>query len=580
MTKSPLILLLMVLSFFSCKKEKDVEVPVSYIRSQGDDSWGFNDSKGNVVIPLGKYSFLNPMDDHKMIHATKGGKKGYIDIHQNEIVPIIYDELDLYAEGLAAAKIKEKYGFLDRKGKEIIPFLFDETDGFNTLGLALVKKKSKYGLINKKGVTIVPFDFQEIVFLESVKLVAVCKNNKWAFYSISGKPMSDFIYDEINFTKSSLVLVRKEGELGYLDSNLAVRIPFGKYHFGTIFNKNGLAIVSLKNRYGVINLKDNEVIKTKFDSIGYLQEEYSESDSYVGFIKNSLTLFDEKGNLIIDKVKGYYKDYSKIDNKIKLIFQVKSLNGLSGVVDNQGEILIPLIYQEIERFRGENKTVVKNNGKYGLIDSKNKIVLPIDNEYVSKYNDEKYFIIKKKDKVGIVDYNFNILLDFIYQDISPCTYDHENRFIVKLNDKYGVIDRSGRIIIPFEYSEMSNWVEYGPGSDYHFVTKNEKFGLITKVGKVIIPAVYDKLYYSNDQNIILVKNKKYGVISIQNNLIIPFDYDMICSPSYNPNKRVNEFYVQKNKHLFVINNKNEVVRNKISAAEKEMIDMEKKFLEQ
>jgi hypothetical protein len=39
------------------------------------------------------------------------------------------------------------------------------------------------------------------------------------------------------------------------------------------------------------------------------------------------------------------------------------LSGLSGVVDNQGEILIPLIYQEIERFRGENKTVVKNNGR-------------------------------------------------------------------------------------------------------------------------------------------------------------------------------------------------------------------------
>ena len=374
MVKSSFILLLIFLSFFSCNKGKDKEKSGVYVRIMGDNSWGFNDSKGNVIIPLGKYSFLNPMDDHKMIHATKGGKKGYIDIHQTEIVPIIYDELDLYSEGLSAAKIKEKYGFLDRKGKVVIPFMFDEADGFNALGLALVKKKSKYGLINKKGVTIVPFDFQEIVFLESVKLVAVCKNNKWAFYSISGKPMSDFVYDEINFTKSSLVLVRKESELGYLDSNLTVQIPFGKYHSGTIFNKNGLAIVSLKNRYGVINLKDNEVIKTKFDSIGYLEEEYSESDSYVGFIKNSITLFDEKGNLIVDKVKNYYKDYSKIDNKIKAIYQVKSLNGLSGVVDNQGKILIPLIYQEIERFRGENKTVVKNNGKYGLIDSQNKIV--------------------------------------------------------------------------------------------------------------------------------------------------------------------------------------------------------------
>lgn len=575
-----MIVLLRVLPFFSCKKRIVVDESDVYVRVNVDDSWGFNDSKGNVVIPIGEYTFLNPIDDHEMIHATKGDKKGYIDIHQNEIVPIIYDELDLYSEGLAAAKIKGKYGFLDRKGKEVIAFQFDQVDGFNSLGLTLVKKKSNYGLINKKGVTIVPFDFQEIIVLESVKLIAVCKNNKWAFYSILGKQMSDFGYDEIKFTQSSLVFVRKEGEVGYLDSNLAVKIPFGKYHFATNFNKNDLAIVSLNNRYGVVNLKDIQIIRTQFDSIGYLQEEYGESDSFVGFKKNSLTLFDKKGNVLIDKVKDYFKDYSKIDNKIKLIYRVKGLTGLSGVIDGEGKILIPLIYQEIERFEGLNKTVVKNNGKYGLIDSKNKIVLPIENEYVSSYKDEKYYIIKKNEKVGIVDYNFRILFDFIYQDISPCTYDHDNRFIVKLKDEYGVIDRSGKVIIPFEYSEMSNWVEYGPGSNYHFVTKNEKFGLITKEGKIVIPPLYESLYYYNNQNIVLSKNKKYGVVTIQNRLVIPFDYDMVCSLSNYPNKIVNEFYVQKKERFFVVNNKNEVVRNKISAMEKEMIDMEMKFLKQ
>ncbi|MFN7098930.1 MAG: WG repeat-containing protein [Flavobacterium sp.] len=580
MAKSFLIVLLIAAMFFSCKKEIIVDKQVVYVRVNVGGSWGFNDSKGNVVIPLGKYAFLNPIDDHDMIYATKGNKKGYIDIHQNEIVPIIYDELDLYSEGLAAAKIKDKYGFLDRKGKEVIAFQFDQADDFNSLGLALVKKNFNYGLINKIGVTIVPFNFQEIIVLESVKLIAVCKNNKWAFYSISGKPMSNFEYDEIKFTNSSLVLVRKESKLGFLDSNLAVKIPFGKYEFATNFNKNDLAIVSVNNRYGLINLKDSQVIRAQFDSIGYLQEEYSESDSYVGFKKNSLTLFDEKGNVLIGSVKDYFKDHVKINNKIKVIYQVQGMDGLSGVIDDRGNILIPLKYQEIEHFEGLNKTVVKNNGKYGLIDSKNKIVLPIDNEYVSSYKDEKYYIIKKNEKVGIVDYNFKILFDFIYQDISPCTYDHENRFIVKLKDKYGVIDRSGKVIIPFEYSEMSNWVEYGPGSNYHFVTKNEKFGLITKEGKVVIPAVYDKLSYVIDQNIILLKNGKYGVVTLQNRLVIPFEYEMICSLSNFPNKIVNEFYVQKKERFFVINNKNEVIRNKISAIEKEMIDMEMKFLKQ
>ena len=578
MANERIILLFIVLLFFSCKKKEVVEDSNIYERISGENSWGFNDSKGNVVIPLGKYTFLNPIDEQKMILAQKRNKYGYIDIHQNEIIPFKYDEIDLFSEGLVAAKINGKYGFLDRKGKEIIAFQFDEVDSFNHIGLVTAKKNSRYGVINKKGETIIPFNYQTIIQSRTAKLIAVSKNNKWAFFSIIGKQLTDFFYDEITFSKSTLILVKQGGKTGYLDYNLIERIPIGKYSLGTSFNENGLAIVSLKKHYGVINEKNVQVIKTEFDSIGYLQEQYGESDSYVGFKNKRLTLFNHKGFFIIDNIKDYFKDVCNLNNKIKTIYQVKGINGLAGVVDDKGNLLIPLKYEEIERFNGQNITVVKYKGKYGLIDSNNAIVSPLDNEYIESHKDEKYYIIKKRDKVGIIDYNFKTIFDFIYQDISPCTYDKGNHFIAKQNDKYGVIDRLGRVIIPFEYSEMSNWVEYGPGSNYHFVTKNKKYGLITKEGKVVIPTIYDKLYYINDKTIILSKNKKYGVVTIQYRPIIPFDYDMICSESFNPNRNENEFYVQKKESFFVLNNKNEVIRNKISEKEKEVMNFEMKFL--
>lgn len=572
------IFFVIFLCFFSCKKKEVKKNSVTYIRIYGGNTWGFNDSKGKVVIPLGKYVFLNPIDEKGMILAKKGNKYGYIDIHQNEIIPFKYDDVDLFSEGLAAAKIKGKYGYLDRKGNEIITFQFDDVEVFNSVGFAIVSKDSKYGLINKKGNPIIPFEFQTIIYLESVKLITVLKNNKWAFYSIKGKQLSDFIYDEIKFSQTSLVLVRKNGKVGYLDSDLVERIPFGKYSFGTSFNQNGLAIVSSKRHYGVINEKDFEIIETKYDSIGWLQEEYSESDCFVAFKNKQLTLFNQNGHFIIDNIKDYFKDFCKLNNKIKTIYQVQDLNGLSGVVDDKGVILIPLKYEEIERFRTQNNTVVKLKGKYGLVDSKNSVVLPIENDYIESYEEQRYYVIKRKDKVGILDYNLKTIFDFVYQDVSPCFYDKENYFIIKKDNKYGVIDRLGRIIIPLEYSEMSNWVEYGPGSNYHFVTKNNKYGVITKVGKVVIPMIYDKLYYKNDKIIILSKNHKFGVVTIQNKPVIPFEYDIICSESFNPNRDENEFYVQKNGKRFVINNKNKVVRNKISEQEKEIMNFEMKFL--
>jgi hypothetical protein len=63
------------------------------------------------------------MDDHKMIHATKGVRRYWYS--SNEIVPIIYDELDLYSE-VCSRKIKGKYGFWIYGA--VIPFLFDEAD--------------------------------------------------------------------------------------------------------------------------------------------------------------------------------------------------------------------------------------------------------------------------------------------------------------------------------------------------------------------------------------------------------------------------------------------------------------------
>ena len=139
-----------------------------------------------------------------------------------------------------------------------------------------------------------------------------------------------------------------------------------------------------------------------------------------------------------------------------------------------------------------------------------------------------YYIVKKNDKVGIINSEPLTRFRFNYQDLSPCYYNPENRFIAKKNNKFGVIGLRGNIIIPFIYDELSNWVEYGPGSNYHFVSKNNKKGLITKDGKIIIPPIYDELLYKNNQTIIFSKDYKFGVLTLQNTPVIPFDYDKIC----------------------------------------------------
>lgn len=543
----------------------------------GQNSWGYNNDKGTAVIPLGKYKFLNPIDEKGMIYANKGTKYGYIDIHENILVPFEYDDLTVFSEELACAKKKGKFGFINRKGKIVIPIQFEEETFFRQNGLALVKKNSLYGFIDKKGKEVIPIAYQNAnqVILDSV--VTLKKQDKWAFFDSFGKQKTDFIYDEIaatsfnykdTFWKNGLILVRKNKQIGYLDKNLKEVIPFGKYETGERFNKNRIAIVSKNHKYGIIDEFGKERLKLEYDTIEHPEESYHESEIFVAKKSNNSVLLNEHGNKIYDKIKSFSFDYCRLNNKPEKIYHIQGLNGKYGAIDSRGKLIIPVIYDEFEDFGSNYNAIVRYNGKFGLIDSNNKITYPIENEAI--YADRReldYYLINKKGKFGIIDKNLKPILNFDFQDLSPCFYDTKNRFIAKQNYKYGVIDRAGKIIIPFEYSKMSNWVEYGPGENYHFVTKKNKEGLITKEGKTIIPTIYDSLFYNDKNTIILSKNGKYGVVTIQNKIVIPFDYEKIYTDLAFVRRKETEFYVLRNGKYFIINNKNKIIKENISKKE-------------
>ncbi|KAF2507790.1 WG repeat-containing protein [Flavobacterium zhairuonense] len=554
----------------------------------GENSWGYNDENGKVIIPIGKYKFLNPIDEKGMIFAEKGNKYGYIDIHENIIVPFEYDYLTLFSEELACVKKKNKFGFINRKGKIVIPIQYEEETYFQKTGLALVKKNNLYGFINKSGKEIIPIHYQNAKEGTADSLVTLYKKGKWAFFDSFGKQKSDFIYDEIaltditikgndeiTFWKNGLILARKNNQIAYLDKNLKEVVPSGKYNTGERFNKNRIAIVSKNHKYGIIDEFGKECVKPEYDTIEHPEESYHESEIFVAKKGNNLVLLDEHGKKIYDKIKDFSFDYCRLNKKIEKIYHVQNLNGKYGAIDTKGKLIIPIIYDELEEFASNYNAIVKYKGKFGLIDSDNKTTYPIENEsiYSVDRRDLDYYVIKRNNKYGVIDKNLKPIFNFVFQDLSPCTYDQKNRFIAKQNDKYGVIDRAGRIIIPFEYSDMSNWVEYGPGENYHFVTKNNKHGLITKEGKTVIPIIYDSLFYDSDKIIILSKNGKFGIVTIQNKQVIPFAYEKIyLEPSLFSKKKETEFYVLNNGKYYIVNDKNEVLKSNISKDK-----IEKKF---
>lgn len=125
-----------------------------------------------------------------------------------------------------------------------------------------------------------------------------------------------------------------------------------------------------------------------------------------------------------------------------------------GVVDKQGNIVIPPKYDWVEKFE-DGLAGVRLDGKWGFVNTKNKVIIP-----------------------------------FIYDSV---LFFREGFVPVSQAKKWGVIDKSNRVIIPFEYEEISEVY-----SNLVIVKKNNKKGAINLNGKQIIPVNFDELVFSDE----------------------------------------------------------------------------------
>ena len=89
------------------------------------------------------------MEDRAWV--KKDGKYGFIDKQGKLVIPIQYDNIGGFAEGLARVQQNGKYGFLDKSGNTAIPFKFKNAGSFE-LGLAwVVDDSNKAFYIDKNG---------------------------------------------------------------------------------------------------------------------------------------------------------------------------------------------------------------------------------------------------------------------------------------------------------------------------------------------------------------------------------------------------------------------------------------------
>ncbi|SFN96228.1 WG containing repeat-containing protein [Bizionia echini] len=334
-----------------------------------------------------------------------------------------------------------KIGFLNKKGEIIIEPEY--SDGLSYMNnIANVVKDSISGYIDKQGNLQLFPQFKKAYWNGNIGY-AINDKKDYAIIDMDGNKITDFKYKNLRQTSEKYISVKVNGKWNFIDT-------MGN----NIFNDS-------------INVVDKGI----FNSVAV----YRGNNRKLGIIHINGTIITEPIYNII-----YGQNYS--ENWI-----VKK-DGKYGVINSQGEIIVPLIYQKITHVVNENDPIaVRLNNKFGYVNHSKEIIpfdydeaLPFINGIARVKKDGLYHYINKKNK---------ILCSFEHEGgWNGQEYFSDNLSIFKLNGKYGYINKKGETIIKPIFDSANNFKE-----GMALVQKEGLYGFINQKGEIKIPIKYEIL---------------------------------------------------------------------------------------
>jgi len=136
-----------------------------------NSTYGLYDSNGKVLIPC-EYHYISWTNDSLLVVDSSylTDDKKYIRTNSalfnnkgRQLTGFDYMVFGKFIEGVAKARIGDKFGFIYPTGKVAIPIQFDYCEDFN-YGYAIIKQQDKWGAIDKDGKIVIEpkFAYKEV----------------------------------------------------------------------------------------------------------------------------------------------------------------------------------------------------------------------------------------------------------------------------------------------------------------------------------------------------------------------------------------------------------------------------------
>lgn len=290
----------------------------------GDETEGFIDSTGRFVIGPGPPPNYKIREGYENIWGYSdfhegyagfwagdaSGRGGYIDKTGRAVIPVEFQSIRDFSEGLACVSLPRKdgspfgpkeTGFIDKTGKFVIgPGRSFVSSGFvNGLCYVFVSESrgAKYGYIDREGKTLIPLIYDYAAnFAEGLACVRIDKRGegKYGFIDSRGAEIIPIEYDDVSFHFVNGVACAVKGDTATVidrSGRVLVKLDFKPHYVGDFVE--GLAYVALRdsnhNRHGFINVKGEVVIPCEYDQVAPFRDGLAlvHKGSVSGYINHS-----------------------------------------------------------------------------------------------------------------------------------------------------------------------------------------------------------------------------------------------------------------------------------------------------
>ena len=294
----------------------------------------------------------------------------------------IYDGCGEFSEGFAVVGRQQKngtmlYGYIDAQGKEIVAPKYQYANKFAE-GLAPVFN-GKYGFINASGDVVVELKYDMVnYFKDGLAMVATGEGDdrKYGYIDTEGNAVIDEIYDDAGSFVDGIAAVQSGIMWGLIDKSGSWVVP---------------------PRYELINRIDTGLFVVREPSVPQI---VNENGDFIDIVTNGKTYKDGAPVLKVEIPFGDFNMINFLDESGSFTgingvdsgiggeeFFVKNGSGMLGIIDTQGNEIVPPIYETITPSEDDSGIIrAGKDGKFGYLSKEGRSLTKIVYDRASAFD--------------------------------------------------------------------------------------------------------------------------------------------------------------------------------------------------